>query len=90
MRGALPAQSPALERFSTGAGMLRPGQAAGRSQHPSMEGKTRAGEAASKLGVLAAPVEGWNWVPSTHMVTHNHLELHSLGMRCPFLASAGT
>ena len=57
---------------------------------PINSGKTRAGEAARQLGVLAAPAEGWNWVPSTHMVTHNHLELHFLGMRCPFLASAGT
>jgi hypothetical protein len=43
----------------------------------------RVGEMAQQLRSLAALAEGPSSVPSPHMATHSHLELHSPGSEAP-------
>jgi hypothetical protein len=42
------------------------------------------------LRALAALPEDWDPVPNNHMVTHNHLLLHSQDVQQPLMAFKGT
>jgi hypothetical protein len=42
------------------------------------------------LRALAAPPKDLGPIPSTYLVTYNHLELWSQGIQCHFLSSTGT
>lgn len=48
------------------------------------------GEAGEMVPVTGCPFKGMGSVPSTHMITHNHLYLKSQGIQYPLLVAVDT